>query len=138
MGNNFCSRSLVVCSLLSIIFRPYPIFQKQHRWCIGRRARLECGSSWSACSPRMRQFVVGVLAQNAVVGVRVNLKTYTIGMCCFTTKHVTFRSKNKNWFVRNQDNIHTQALPSATFIFTLYGVLYVNLFLSIQLKSIIL
>ena len=67
MGNNFFSRSLVVCSLLSIIFKPYPIFQKHHRWYIGRRSRLECGSSWSACQPRMRQFVVGVIASNMVV-----------------------------------------------------------------------
>jgi hypothetical protein len=29
---------------------------------------------------------------------------YTIGICCFSTKHASLRRKNKDWLVRNQDN----------------------------------
>ena len=30
---------------------------------------------------------------------------YKIGMCWFSAKHTTLRSMNKDWLVRNQDNV---------------------------------
>jgi hypothetical protein len=32
-------------------------------------------------------------------------KDYKIGMCCFSAKHVSLRSKNKDWLARNQNNV---------------------------------
>jgi hypothetical protein len=32
-------------------------------------------------------------------------KDYTIGICCFSAKHATFRIKNKDWLARNQDKV---------------------------------
>ena len=32
-------------------------------------------------------------------------KDYNIGMCCFSTKHTALRKKNKDWLIRNQDNV---------------------------------
>jgi hypothetical protein len=32
-------------------------------------------------------------------------KDYAIGICCFSDEHVVLRSKNKDWFARNQDNV---------------------------------
>ena len=32
-------------------------------------------------------------------------KDYTIGMCCFSTKHAALRSKSKDWLARNQNNV---------------------------------
>ena len=28
-----------------------------------------------------------------------------MGICCFPAKYVTLRSKNKNWFAQNQDDM---------------------------------
>jgi len=30
-------------------------------------------------------------------------KDYEIGICCFSTKHASLRSKSKDWLARNQD-----------------------------------
>ena len=30
---------------------------------------------------------------------------YTIGICCFYTKHAVLRRKSKNWLARIQDNV---------------------------------
>jgi hypothetical protein len=32
-------------------------------------------------------------------------KDYTIGICCFSTKHAALRRKNKDWLARNQNNV---------------------------------
>jgi hypothetical protein len=32
-------------------------------------------------------------------------KDYTIGICCFSAKHTTWRRKSKYLLVRNQDNL---------------------------------
>ena len=32
-------------------------------------------------------------------------KDYTIGMCCFSTKHAALRRKIKDWLIRNQNNV---------------------------------
>jgi hypothetical protein len=32
-------------------------------------------------------------------------KDYTIGMCCFSAKHATFRRKSKDWLARNLNNV---------------------------------
>ena len=32
-------------------------------------------------------------------------KDFKIGICCFSTKHATLRSKSKDWLARNQDNV---------------------------------
>jgi hypothetical protein len=32
-------------------------------------------------------------------------KDYKVGICCFSTKHVTLRKNNKDWLARNQDNM---------------------------------
>ena len=29
---------------------------------------------------------------------------YTIGICCFSTKHAALKRKSKDWLARNQDN----------------------------------
>jgi hypothetical protein len=34
----------------------------------------------------------------------VKQKTYKIGICCFSAKHTSLRSKSKDWLARNQDN----------------------------------
>jgi hypothetical protein len=33
------------------------------------------------------------------------IKDYKIGICCFSTKKAALRSKSKDWFARNQDNV---------------------------------
>ena len=32
-------------------------------------------------------------------------KVYIIGICCFSAKHAAIRRKNKDWLVRNQNNV---------------------------------
>jgi hypothetical protein len=32
-------------------------------------------------------------------------KDYTIGICCFSTKHTALRSRSKDWLARNQNNV---------------------------------
>jgi hypothetical protein len=32
-------------------------------------------------------------------------KDYRIGICCFSTKHTTLRSKSKDWLTQNQNNV---------------------------------
>ena len=32
-------------------------------------------------------------------------KDYTIGICCFSAKHVALRRKSKDWLARNQNNV---------------------------------
>ena len=32
-------------------------------------------------------------------------KDFEIDICCFSTKHVTLRSKSKDWLARHQDNV---------------------------------
>jgi hypothetical protein len=31
-------------------------------------------------------------------------KDYTYGVCCFAAKHISLRSKNKDWLARHQNN----------------------------------
>jgi len=33
------------------------------------------------------------------------MKDNKIGICCFSAKHATLRSKNKDWMTRNQDHV---------------------------------
>jgi hypothetical protein len=51
--------------------------------------------------------MVNVFASSAVdrgFEPRSGLTTdYTIGMCCFSAKHVALRSKGKDWLARNQN-----------------------------------
>ena len=32
-------------------------------------------------------------------------KDNKFGICCFSAKHITLRSKSKDWLARNQDNV---------------------------------
>ena len=32
-------------------------------------------------------------------------KDYVIGNCCISDKHITLKSKNKDWLARNQDSV---------------------------------
>jgi hypothetical protein len=32
-------------------------------------------------------------------------KDNKVGICCFSAKHITLRSKSKDWLARNQDNV---------------------------------
>jgi hypothetical protein len=32
-------------------------------------------------------------------------KDFKMGTCCFSAKHASLRRKNKDWLVRNQDNV---------------------------------
>jgi hypothetical protein len=32
-------------------------------------------------------------------------KDYTYGVCCFAAKHISLRSKNKDWLARHQNNV---------------------------------
>ena len=32
-------------------------------------------------------------------------KDYTIGICCFSAKHVALRRKSNDWLARNQNNV---------------------------------
>ena len=53
--------------------------------------------------------MVSVLASNAVdrgFEPRLGLsKDYTYGVCCFAAKHISLRSKNKDWLARHQNNV---------------------------------
>ena len=53
--------------------------------------------------------MVSVLVSSAVVrGFEPRsgqIKDYKIGIFCFSTKKATLRSKSKDWFTRNQDNV---------------------------------
>ena len=33
------------------------------------------------------------------------IKDYKIGICCFSAKHTTIRSKSKDWLAQNQNNV---------------------------------
>ena len=33
------------------------------------------------------------------------IKDYTIGMCCFSSKHAALRRKSKDWLARTQNNV---------------------------------
>jgi hypothetical protein len=37
--------------------------------------------------------------------IRVKLKSFNIGICCFSTKHVALMSKRKDWLDLDQDNV---------------------------------
>ena len=48
--------------------------------------------------------MVSVLTSYAVVlGFKPRLGQ--IGICCFSNKHTSLRSKNKDWLAQNQDNV---------------------------------
>ena len=32
-------------------------------------------------------------------------KDYNIGICCFSAKNATLKTKSKDWLARNQDNV---------------------------------
>ena len=32
-------------------------------------------------------------------------KDYTIGICCFSSKHAALRNKTKDWLARSQNNV---------------------------------
>jgi hypothetical protein len=57
-----------------------------------------CDRSVVACLPRM-QWIVGFDPWSN------QTKGNTIGICCFSTKHPVFRSKNKDWLAWNRDNV---------------------------------
>ena len=33
------------------------------------------------------------------------IKDYDIGVCCFSTKHASFKRKSKDWLARNRDSM---------------------------------
>ena len=35
-------------------------------------------------------------------------KDYIIGICCFSAKHASLRSKSKGWLAWNQDNVSVE------------------------------
>jgi hypothetical protein len=86
---------------LAMMMSEYGVFM-QHR------------NNWQDCHHwihfnRICGVLVSVLASGAVdrgFGLRSSrTKDYAIGICCFSAKHTAFRSKNKDWLVRNQDNV---------------------------------
>ncbi len=52
---------------------------------------------------------VGILASSMVDhGFKARAgqtKDYSFGICCFSAKNAALRSKRKNWWVQNQDNV---------------------------------
>jgi hypothetical protein len=58
---------------------------------------------------RVSGVMVSVLASGAVdLGFEPwsgQTKDYTIGICCFVTKHASLRSKSKDWLARNQNDV---------------------------------
>lgn len=54
--------------------------------------------------------VSGVLASSAIYRVFESLsdqiKDYKFGMCCFSAKHETLRSKSNDWLAQNQDYVY--------------------------------
>ena len=63
-----------------------------------------------------------ISVQNRIAGIMVNVLVlravgigfehrssltidYKIGMCCFFVRYATLRRKNKDWLIRNQDNV---------------------------------
>ena len=51
---------------------------------------------------------MGLLWVQWIVGSKpwkVKPKDYSIGFCCFSTKHTTLRSKSYDWLTRNYDNV---------------------------------
>ena len=59
-----------------------------HRWRNGYRDHLECGRSWV----------------RVPVGSYQRLKNW-YGICFFSAKHTTLKSKSKDWIARNQDHV---------------------------------
>ena len=54
----------------------------------GVMVSLNCGRSWV----------------HAMVMSNQRLKNGT-GICCFSARHAVLRGKNKDWFIRNHDNV---------------------------------
>jgi hypothetical protein len=48
-----------------------------------------------------------MIIQNAnyIMLLNQRIKDYNIGICCFSAKHTSLRSKSKDWLTWNQDNI---------------------------------
>ena len=58
---------------------------------------------------RIGGVMVSVLASSAVdrgfESRSGQAKDYTIGFCCFSTKHAALRRKSNDWLARNQNNV---------------------------------
>ena len=54
---------------------------------------------------RIGGVMISVLASSAVDRGFGSSKDYEIGICCFSATHTALRSKNKDWLVRNQNNV---------------------------------
>ena len=42
-------------------------------------------------------------------------KDYEIGICCFSVKHAALKSKSKDWFARNQNNVQVERHVSVSY-----------------------
>ena len=49
--------------------------------------------------------MVSVLAWSVVIMWSGQTNGYRICICCFSAKHAALKSKNKDWFAQNQDNV---------------------------------
>jgi hypothetical protein len=49
------------------------------------------------CATKGKMFIVYMI--------RYKTKDYKIGICCFSAKNATLRSKSKDWLAWNQDNV---------------------------------
>jgi hypothetical protein len=53
-------------------------------------------------------------------------KDYVIGICCFSTKHTVLRSKSKDWWAWNQDNVTKRSNMSIRELFFQWLVIIVE------------
>ena len=74
-----------------------------------RKVKTKRQHDLSQIANRITVVIVGVLAPSVVDRVfeprSGQTKNYKIGMCCFSTKHTTLRSKSKVWLAHNQNNV---------------------------------
>jgi hypothetical protein len=65
--------------------------------------------------------MVSVLALSVVDHVfEPQIKDYKIGICRFSAKHAAIKRKNKNWLVRNQNNVSKIKVKSVAYLPTTF------------------
>ena len=91
-----------------MIFTKYTVRNEKKRVCL-HRLYVEFITELNAHFNHIGGVMVSVFASSAVdrgfEPQSGQTKDYNIGICCFSAKYATLRRKNKDWLVRNQDNV---------------------------------
>ena len=96
--------------------------------------------TWNNFLGELVNVIVSVLASGAVdYGFEPWLGTteeYEIGICCFSTKHVALRSKNKDWLAWNQNNVSKWSNMSISgLLFQDASIIEIQLSMFVQYKA---